>query len=233
MSFWTEGVPIMIAALAASAAICGGAIAAAKLARIDGLLARWTAGVPGPDVLIDQLSGMADLAKREGLLSLERHVQSLREPLLVAGVGMIIEGVPAARIMETIEAESCAEAATGPWPRRALAWLTNHPQPIAGLSAATLLVIFLSSRGDLMQTGQAAAAAGLGVLLVGVLGMAVVGSPERTGAGNEARRVLSGLVLAKGIAMIRQGMDGPAVRSGLMAMLPQGARGTAVRSKAA
>lgn len=233
MSFWTEGLPVVTAALAASAAVCAGAVVASKLLNVDGLLARLTTRGRSPEVLIDELAGLADLARREGLLSLERRAQELREPLLSAGIGMVVEGVPAAQISEAIQAESFARAAGGPWRLRIVAWLTVHPQVFAGVAAATLLGIFLSSRGELTQTGEAAAAAGLGVLLVGIISMAVTGSPQRSDAGVVAGRVLAGLLLARGIAMIQRGADGREVRAQLEAMLPHAQRTQAARARAA
>ncbi len=42
-------------------------------------------------------------ARREGLLSLERHLRSIKDPFLAKGLRMVIDGVAAARIKQILE----------------------------------------------------------------------------------------------------------------------------------
>jgi len=233
MSFWTEGLFVMFGALAASAAVCGGAVALAHLARVDRALA-WPFGrTVGPQDLINQVSHLADVARSEGLLSLERHATDLRQPMLTAGVAMVVEGVPAARILESIEAEACAQTVEGSWGRRIWAWVVGHPQAPAAAGTGLLLMILLNSAGQLERLGPTVAAVGLLAFLVASMAMAVAGAPGRIEAGAKAQQVLAGMIMARGMAMIREGKDGRTVRAGLMPLLPPVAREHVSRARAA
>jgi chemotaxis protein MotA len=64
-----------------------------------------------PGTVIKQILEMAQLARKEGLLSLEQHTQSLKNEFLKKGLGMVIDGIEQAYIKDvlTIEIESMEE----------------------------------------------------------------------------------------------------------------------------
>lgn len=54
---------------------------------------------------IDQIIEMANIARREGILSLEKTVQNLDDPFLKRGLEMVVDGLPPEQVQEIMENE--------------------------------------------------------------------------------------------------------------------------------
>jgi chemotaxis protein MotA len=61
--------------------------------------------LPKPDEEIQRLVALANLARRDGLLALEKQVADLRDPFLIRGVEMLVDGAPKEKLHEALEIE--------------------------------------------------------------------------------------------------------------------------------
>lgn len=225
---WTEGLWITAAALGASAGAAAATVIVARLLRLDRVLGGTLRKQEPPEALIERLAGMADLAHREGLLSLERHVAGLRDRALRTGVGLAVEGAPAPRIAEAIQTKAGLAGFEGS--SGVAAFFRRYPQSLALLGASlTLLVIGLSWGGTMAPWPAGAALA----VLLGGMGVFARTSASAADPAAAAARALGAMILAQGVSLIRQGCDGPAVRAALFGLLPTSATASATRAKAA
>lgn len=74
------------------------------LTRVPGALIRALKGVPeDPDETITVLVEMADVARRDGLLALEKRLEEVDDPFLRSGLQLIADGIEADTIREMLE----------------------------------------------------------------------------------------------------------------------------------
>lgn len=75
---------------------------------LDGFrMARWVFVPPKSDAegLVELVTSWAFLARRDGLLILERHIDELDDPFMRRGLQMLVDGIDPARLRETLEIE--------------------------------------------------------------------------------------------------------------------------------
>lgn len=75
---------------------------------IDGLkMAKWVFVPPmaSQQALIDQVAGWSSVARKEGLLVLERQIPGLPDPFMQRGLQMLVDGVEPGRLREVLEVE--------------------------------------------------------------------------------------------------------------------------------
>jgi chemotaxis protein MotA len=65
----------------------------------------FTVKVPEPRDTIKELSDLASLARREGLLALEKKLPDVRDPFLVRGLEMVIDGTAREKLEENLQTE--------------------------------------------------------------------------------------------------------------------------------
>lgn len=75
----------------------------ARLPKIFGVLFRKEE--EKPEAVVGQIVELANMARREGLLSLENSVQNLENPFLKKGMEMVVDGVNPEQIQEILENE--------------------------------------------------------------------------------------------------------------------------------
>ncbi len=78
---------------------------------INGMkMSRWVFFPPvqSSQQLIRQIIGWSYIARKEGLLALESHVQDVPDPLLKKGLQLLADGSEANKLREVLEIEACA-----------------------------------------------------------------------------------------------------------------------------
>lgn len=88
--------------------IAGGTMADAKAA-LAAFKRAFTAAVPSAGDIVSTVVGLAERARREGLLSLEDSLKDIEDPFLVKGVTMAIDGTDPEELREILEAELYAK----------------------------------------------------------------------------------------------------------------------------
>lgn len=93
--------------------VMGGTIGAVMLQSpwrtfITGLrISRWVIKPPVPPLpeLIEQIVGWSNIARREGLLSLENKMEAMNDPFMRKGLQLLVDGVEPEHIREVMEVE--------------------------------------------------------------------------------------------------------------------------------
>ncbi|MDR3198856.1 MAG: motility protein A [Planctomycetaceae bacterium] len=60
---------------------------------------------PQPQHIINQIVALAETARRNGLLALEYQLDDIREPFLVEGIRMVVDGLPAENVEKILNSE--------------------------------------------------------------------------------------------------------------------------------
>ena len=233
---WLAGIPEILAVTVGS----GIAIAAAlwlagsdtrsRALRLDALFA-WLlpAAERAPAADIERLAALADLAKREGLLSLEAHTASSGDELIESGLRLLIEGAPRGQLRRELELLLDARIARqtraggGRWTR------VSH---LAVLAAAVCGLV-ITWRVGTTAPGLWQGVAAFFVCYASLLGIAFVGPAcDRAFAVAGAGRALEGLMTIEAIMLISQGADADSVRAALTALMPPSTRTRATRAAA-
>jgi len=219
---WLEGLPRVLAVVAGSIGAGVLALAAARLLRIDRVLASVAPPrIPTPEEQVRTLAGLADLAHREGLLSVEASAARMQDDFLLRGVALALEGLPAEDIRQRLEEEIDAANAEASLGRRLVFRAAQVPQLATIVGAAAMLGVLLVYGTD----PASADTAGLVAIVLfagGLIAGATVGPAADRVAARQALLVMNRLLQAEAIALIRAGADARAVESRLRAMLPAG-----------
>ncbi|MDA0236660.1 MAG: flagellar motor protein, partial [Proteobacteria bacterium] len=70
-------------------------------------MARWVFLPPAPayDAIIDQVAHWGQVARKEGLLSLESQIDALPDPFMRKGLQLLVDGIEPNRLREVLEVE--------------------------------------------------------------------------------------------------------------------------------
>lgn len=232
MPAWPEGIPTVIAVCAAAV---GSAATALGLARIFGLqraLDRAGPTIQDPQLLITRCAELAQIAKQEGVLSVEQHVDPRTESLLACGVALAVNGAEPEVIRDALEAETLRLMAFS-WRRAMLNALARTPQLFLTSGAAILVIQMVTHASDPLSVRMFAAGTGVVLLFGSMIGLTLVDPGSRKNAATPAEKLLLAAIQSEAAVLIAQGRDAAAVRTKLLAMLPPSSRGQAHLAEAA
>jgi flagellar motor component MotA len=227
---WFEGLPeIAAVAVGASGAVAGALWAADRLPLDHPFRWLFPPAEHAPLFEIERLASLADLARREGVLSLEGHVEPAADAVLAAGIRMLIDGAAPGRIRRDLESVLDRTLAvdtrrgSGRWTRVA------H---LAVIAAATFGLICVWRIG-IGAIRAVPALVGLVVCYASLLALAFVGPIcDKAFVGVGGGRALAGLMTIEAVMLIADRADGAAVRACLTEMLPPSLRESTLRAAA-
>jgi len=172
--------------------------------------------------IVERFMGYADQARREGLLSLEETLDREAEPMVVAGVRMLIDGSDPSVVRSTVVAMTLARRRT--WDRRADFWSKmGGYAPTLGIIGTVLGLIHTleSLGGDPAELGHLIAAAFIatffGVMFANVLFLPFAAKFKLVGAELQAL----GELVCVGVDLLGQGASQMIVRERLVAHLTE------------
>lgn len=216
-----DGVPRALGIAAASVGAALGALAVARVLRLDRLFT--TAGrapMPSLEAEVRDLSSLADLALCQGMLGLESHVAACGDDFLIRAVSLAVEGAHPDEIRSRMDADIDAGGVGAPKPvSRLILRLAHVPQFVPMLSAAGLVVI-MATAGSEPASIAPAAAAGFTLFAAGLISGAVIGPLADRIASRQAALIMLRMLQVEAVASIRSGCDGHAVEARLRALLP-------------
>jgi chemotaxis protein MotA len=218
---WAQDVIGTVGLLAAAVGACVLAVVVARQAKVDAMLG-WCAGERSmePRLLIALLAECAEVARRQGLLALETFAAGASEPMLTRGVAMAIEARKPEEIRDALhaEVEALAVRPAGGAARLGLAALILRGCGLAILTAVALGASILVVAGpEVLPAPGLFLAGGMFLGVTSGLGGGVLGM---RGERAQSEKVLSGLLIAEGVALIRCGMDGWAIERSLARLIP-------------
>lgn len=172
-----------------------------------------------PRAIIKQILEMAQLARKEGLLSLEQHTQNLKNEFLKKGLGMVIDGIEQDYIKDvlTIEIESTEER------HRAGASIfstAGGSAPTLGVLGAVIgLIGALGNLDDTEKLGHMIAAAFVATLY-GIFVGYVVCHPFATRLKRKSQEEINIMyIIIEGVLSVQAGENPKSIEMKLLGML--------------
>jgi hypothetical protein len=191
------------------------ALGAAKLGRFDRVMALlYARGADDVELRIERLAAAAELARREGLLVLERQAAQRGERLIRRGVALALEGCPAGQVRLAL-AEEAGQ-------RQSRASVARLAQAGAVLGCGGVLALGVSAAAGAGIGTALAALAWIGLCLAlpcALIAGTIAEVGGRGGRGKGAELEFEAAVL------IAEGCDGEMVRSRLWASASGGEAG--------
>jgi flagellar motor component MotA len=217
--------------LAAAVGAAGVALVVAKQLNLDAhFLRHLNTPRRDPERTLALMLECAELAAREGLLRVEAHIASLREPLLARGIALAIEGKPEREMRSELDQAIQSAAADGAARSRFLATSGIAAQAFGIVLASALLAACLT-----IAIGTTGTLPALLLLVGGAAALlAIIGGTLWSEAAGMARAAdaLCDLIIAEGVLLLRSGRDPRSVAQTLSRFMPP-ASGTAPLAKAA
>jgi chemotaxis protein MotA len=199
--------------------IAGGTMADAK-AILPTLKKAFTASVPPASDLVPKVVSLAEVARREGLLSLEDRLREVDDPFLVKGVTMAIDGTDPEELRDILEAEVHAKKAEDKQAAKFFADAGAYSPTIGIIGTVMGLVHVLENLADPQSLGPLIAGAFVatlwGVMMANVVWFPIGHRIKRVGQLEAARMELA----IEGIAAIQAGSNPRLVAEKLKSLLP-------------
>jgi chemotaxis protein MotA len=175
---------------------------------------------PNPEKTIRDLVSYAEVARREGILSLENHVEEMDDPFIVRGIKMAVDGTDPELIRTILDTELEAlidRHAQG----KAMLDTAGRVAPAFGMIGTLMGLIFMLENMDDPSAIGPGMAVALITTLYGALIANVVTGPiaEKLGARDNEEVLIKTIVIA-GVMAIQSGDNPRVVESKLMTYLP-------------
>lgn len=201
--------------------LAGGTIPDAKNA-MRSLKTAFTGKVRPAGEVVPMVVGLAEKARREGLLALEDELKGVDDPFLVKGVTLAIDGTDPEEVRDILEAEVHAMKAQGKHSAKFFADAGAYAPTIGIVGTVMGLVHVLENLAEPEKLGHLIAAAFIATLW-GVMSANVIWLP----IGNRLKR-LTELEAARmelvieGVAAIQAGSNPRIIAQKLSSLLPAG-----------
>lgn len=221
--------------------VIGGAICATMisipLSRVKGVMGVFKKAVlhkaQKPQKLIEDLVNFAEIARRDGILSLESQCKTIEDPFIVRGIQMAVDGTDPELIEQimTTELDNLVERHEN---GKAILDTIGKYGPAFGMIGTLVgLVAMLSNMSDPSQIGAGMAVALLTTLYGAMLSNCVALPIADKLAKRSAEEVLLKTIIIKGVMSIQSGDNPRVVEQKLKTFLPPSQRGTMQDAKAA
>lgn len=216
------------------AIVLGGAVAAALISfpigNILGLFRviknAFFAKPQGAASLIKDMVSYAEIARRDGILSLENVTGDIKDPFVVTGIQMAVDGTDPELIAQIMEAELEAVASRHATGRAVFENLGKYAPAFGMIGTLVGLVIMLGNMSDPESLGPAMAVALL-TTLYGSLLANLVALPLADKLGTRSRdELLLKEIVVKGVMAIQSGDNPRVVEQKLRSFLPHRLRRT-------
>ncbi len=201
--------------------IAGGTMLDAKNI-VGSLKTAFTGKVDPPGAMIPEVVGLAERARREGLLSLEESLGSIDDPFLVKGVTMAIDGTDPEEVRDILEAEVYAKRAADKQRAKFFSDAGAYAPTIGIIGTVMGLVHVLENLAAPEELGHLIAGAFVatlwGVTSANVLWLPIGSRLKRLGELECARMELA----IEGVAAIQAGSNPRIIAQKLRSLLPAG-----------
>jgi len=169
---------------------------------------------------IRDLVEYAEVARREGILSLENLIEDMKDPFIVRGVKMAVDGTDPELIKEIMESELEALMDRHAQGKRMLDTMARYAPAFGMIGTLLGLIFMLQNMDDPSAIGPGMAVA-LVTTLYGALLANVFASPVADKlAAKDAEEVLVKSIVIAGVMSIQSGDNPRVVESKLLTFLP-------------
>lgn len=176
------------------------------------------------DQILSQLVGFAEVARRDGILALENHVDQIKDPLLVQGIQMAVDGTDPELIEAIMEADlenmiSRHETAKGIFDA-----LGKYAPAFGMIGTLIGLVTMLGDMSDPSGIGAGMAVALLTTLYGAIVANVIFCPLADKLALRSNEEIVAKTIVIKGVISIQSGDNPRVVEQKLKTFLPPSAR---------
>ncbi|MEX0744217.1 MAG: MotA/TolQ/ExbB proton channel family protein [Phycisphaeraceae bacterium] len=175
--------------------------------------------------LIDDLVSYAEIARRDGILSLENTTKDIDDPFIVRGIQMAVDGTDPELIEQIMETELENLVERHESGRGMLDSLAKYAPAFGMIGTLIGLVIMLANLDDPAAIGPGMAVAILTTLYGAVIANAIAMPLSDRLARRSGEEVLYKTIIIKGVMAIQSGDNPRIVEQKLRTFLPPSARG--------
>ena len=118
-----------------------------------------------PNEVIDTITRLADMTRKEGLLVLEKEVQNIKDPFIVRGVQMMVDGVDSHYISQVLESDIEAMETRHAANANIFSQAGTYAPTLGVLGAVVGLIAAMSELNDTEKLAHAIGAAFIATLL--------------------------------------------------------------------
>lgn len=185
-----------------------------------------------PQKLIDDLVSYAEIARRDGILSLENHCKDIDDPFIVRGIQMAVDGTDPELIEQILSTELENLAERHSEGKAILDTLGRYAPAFGMIGTLVGLVAMLANMKDPSSIGAGMAVALLTTLYGALLANLICLPMADKLAKRSTEEVLLKTIIIKGVMSIQSGDNPRVVEQKLKTFLPPSLRG-AVAAEAA
>ncbi|MBL9149068.1 MAG: MotA/TolQ/ExbB proton channel family protein [Phycisphaerae bacterium] len=180
-----------------------------------------------PVETVKLMSTLADKARRDGILALESEIEKIKDPFLVQGLKMAVDGTDEATIEATLRLEVMAMQERHKSGKKFFDLIKLYG-PGYGLVATLIgqIGMFGNLGGDIETLGHMLAVAVVATMYGTVLANAIAGPIGDKLALRSGQEILSKEMMLQGIMSIQAGDNPRATQEKMLAFVPQSVRVT-------
>jgi chemotaxis protein MotA len=180
-----------------------------------------------PSETVKLMSMLSDKARRDGILALEAEVEKIKDPFLVAGLKMAVDGTDEGTIEQTLRFEVMAMQDRHKAGKKFFDLIKLYG-PGYGLVATLIgqIGMFGNLGGDINVLGHMLAVAVVATMYGTVIANAIAGPMGDKLALRSSEEILSKEMMLQGILSIQAGDNPRATQEKMLAFIPQTYRNT-------
>jgi len=174
--------------------------------------------------VITDLVHFAEVARREGILALENHVEEMKDEFIVRGVKMAVDGTDPELIQQIMDTELDALQDRHSQGKGVLDTISKYAPAFGMIGTLLGLIFMLSNMDDPAAIGPGMAVALITTLYGALIANVVTGPVADRLAARDAEEVLVKTIIAAGVMSIQSGDNPRVVESKLLTYLPPAQR---------
>ena len=178
------------------------------------------------ETLIDELVSYAEIARRDGILSLENKTKEIEDPFVVAGIQMAVDGTDPELIESVMTAELENLMDRHDIGKGLMDTIGKYGPAFGMIGTLVGLVIMLQNMDDPSKIGPGMAVALLTTLYGAMVSNAIAGPVSDRLSRRSAEEIMIKTVIIKGVMSIQSGDNPRIVEQKLKTYLPPSKRGT-------
>jgi chemotaxis protein MotA len=177
-----------------------------------------------PATVITDIVRFAEIARREGILALENHVEDMKDPFIVRGVKMAVDGTDPELIQQIMDTELEALMDRHAQGKQLLDAIGKYAPAFGMIGTLMGLIFMLSNMDDPSKIGPGMAVALITTLYGALISNVVTGPLGDRLAARDTEEVLVKTIIAAGVMAIQSGDNPRVVESKLLTYLPPAQR---------
>lgn len=177
------------------------------------------------DGILKQLVGFAEVARRDGILALENHVDQIKDPLLIQGIQMAVDGTDPELIEAIMEADLENMIGRHEVAKGIFDCLGKYAPAFGMIGTLIGLVTMLGDMSDPSGIGAGMAVALLTTLYGAIMANVLFLPLADKLALRSNEEILAKTIVIKGVISIQSGDNPRVVEQKLKTFLPPGVRG--------